>query len=42
MLQMFRTILRDNTELSEDKINELANIFMNALSSLLKTQFHSA
>ena len=28
LLQMFRTMLSDNTELSDEKINELANAFM--------------
>ena len=31
LLQMFRTMLSDNTELSDEKINELANAFMDAL-----------
>lgn len=37
MLQMFRTMLTDNTELSEEKIAELVNAFMSALPTLLKT-----
>ena len=28
LLQMFRTMLSDNTELSDEKINELASAFM--------------
>ena len=28
LLQMFRTMFSDNTELSDEKINELANAFM--------------
>lgn len=42
MLQMFRTMLTDNTELSNDKINELVNAFMNALPVLLKTSLQAA
>ena len=42
LLQMFRTILNDNTELSDDKINELVDTFMNTLPALLKTQLQAA
>jgi len=42
MLQMFRTILADNCELSDEKINELADAFMNAIPALLKTQLQVA
>lgn len=42
LLQMFRTILNDNTELSDDKINELVDTFMNTLTALLKTQLQAA
>ena len=35
-LQMFRTMLSDNTELSDKKINELASAFMNTLPAMLK------
>ena len=35
-LQMFRTMLSDNTELSGKKINELASAFMNTLPAMLK------
>ena len=31
LLEMFRTILADNTELSEEKIDELVDAFMNTL-----------
>ena len=41
LLQMFRTMLADNTELSEDKINELVDVFMNTLPPLIKTQLHA-
>lgn len=39
---MFRTMLSNNTELSEDKIDELVDAFMNALPPLMKTQLHAA
>ena len=42
LLQMFRTMISDNTELSDEKINELANAFMNALPELLKTKLQVA
>lgn len=41
-LQMFRTMLTDNTELSDEKINELVEAFMNTLPVLLKTQLQAA
>ena len=41
LLQMFRTMLTDNTELSDEKINELVEAFMNALPALLKTQLQA-
>ena len=42
MLQMFRTILADHCELSDEKINELVDVFMNAIPALLKTQLQVA
>ena len=42
LLQMFRSILKDNTELTEEKINELVDAFMNTLPVLLKTQLRAA
>ena len=42
LLQIFRTMLTDNTELSDEKIDELADAFMNALPLLLKTQLQAA
>ena len=39
-VQMFRTMLSDNTELSDEKINELVDTFMNTLPTILKTQLH--
>ena len=41
LLQIFRTILANDTELSGDKIDELVDTFMNALPPLTKTQLHA-
>ena len=40
--QMFRTVLTENTELSDEKISELVDAFMNALPELLKTKLQVA
>ncbi len=42
LLQMFRTIRNNHTELSDDKIDELVDTFMNTLPALLKAQFQAA
>ena len=42
LLQMFRTMLSDNTELSDEKINELASAFMNALPTMMKIRLQVA
>lgn len=42
LLQMFRTMLTENTELSEEKISELVDSFINTLPALLKTQLQAA
>lgn len=42
LLQMFRTVLTENTELSDEKISELVDAFMNALPELLKTKLQVA
>ena len=42
LLHMFRSILKDNTELTEEKINELVDAFMDTLPVLLKTQLQAA
>ena len=42
LLQMFRTMLSDNTELSDEKINELANAFMDALPAMMKIRLQAA
>ena len=41
LLQMFRTMLTENTALSDEKISELVDAFMNALPVLLKTQLQA-
>ena len=38
--QMLRTMLSDNSELSDEKINELVDTFINTLPIILKTQLH--
>ena len=42
LLQMFRTMLINNTELCDDKIDELVGTFINTLPALLKTQLQAA
>lgn len=42
LLQMFRTILSDTVELSEEKIDELVDTFMNAIPAVLKTKLQAA
>ena len=42
MLQMFRTMLTDNAELSDEKINELVDAFMDAIPELLKSKLQVA
>lgn len=42
LLQMFRTLLADNTELSNEKINELVDTFMDTLPLLLKSKLQAA
>ena len=42
LLQMFKTMLTDNIELSEEKINELVDAFMNAIPALLKSKLQAA
>ena len=38
LLQMFRNILVDELELSEEKLDELVNAFMNAIPTVLKSK----
>ena len=42
MLQMFRTMLTENAELSDEKIDELVDVFMNAIPVLLKSKLQVA
>ena len=42
LLEMFRAILADNTELSEEKIDELVDAFMNTLPIILKSRLQVA
>lgn len=42
MLQMFRTILSDTVELSEEKMDELVDAFMNAIPVVLKSRLQAA
>lgn len=42
LLQMFRTILSDAVELSEEKIDELVDAFMNAIPAVLKSRLQAA
>ena len=41
LLQMFRTMLTENTELSEEKISELVDAFINALPVIFKTKLQA-
>ena len=41
LLQMFRTMLSDNTEFSDEKIAELADAFMNTLPAMLKIRLQA-
>jgi len=42
MLQMFRTLLADNIDISDEKIDELVDAFMDAIPSLLKSKLQAA
>jgi len=42
LLEMFRTILADNTKLSEEKINNLADAFIDTLPTVLKSGLQAA
>ena len=42
LLQMFRTILTDYTELSDEKITQLVDTFMDTLPVILKTKLRAA
>ena len=42
LLQMFREMLNDNLDVTDDKINELVDSFMNAIPALLKSKLQAA
>lgn len=42
MLQMFRTLLADNIDISDEKIDELVDAFMDAIPTLLKSKLQAA
>lgn len=42
LLQMFRTMITENTELSDEKIDELVDAFISTLPALLKMQLQAA
>ncbi len=42
LLEMFRTILADNTEISEEKTDELVDAFMSTLPIVLKLRLQAA
>ena len=42
MLEMFRTLLVDQTDISDEKIDELVDAFMDAIPALLKSKLQAA
>ena len=42
MLQMFRTLLADQIDISDEKIDELVDAFMDAIPALLKSKLQVA
>ena len=42
LLEMFRNILMENTELSDEKANELADAFMDMIPVVLKSRLQAA
>ena len=42
MLQMFQAMLTDNDELSDEKISELVDSFINAIPALLKSKLQAS
>ena len=42
LLQMFRTLLSDQIDISDEKIDELVDTFMNAIPALLKSKLQAA
>jgi hypothetical protein len=41
LLQMFRTLLADNLDFADEKIDELVDSFMNAIPSLLRNSLQA-
>ena len=42
LLQVFRTMRQNNTELSDEKINELESAFMDAPPNMMKIRLQAA
>lgn len=42
MLQMFRTLLADQIDVSDEKIDDLVDAFMDAIPALLKSKLQAA
>ena len=42
LLQMFRTLLSDQIDISDEKIDELVDTFMDAIPALLKSKLQAA
>ena len=42
LLQMFRTLLADQIDISDEKIDELVDAFMDAIPALLKSKLQTA
>lgn len=42
MLQMFRTLLADQIDISDEKIDELVDTFMDAIPALLRSKLQAA
>jgi hypothetical protein len=42
MLQMFRTLLTDNAELPDEKIDYLVDAFMDAIPAFMKSRLQAA
>lgn len=42
LLQMFRTLLTDQIDISDEKIDELVDAFMDAVPALLKSKLQVA
>ncbi len=42
VLQMFRTLLADQIDISDEKIDDLVDAFMDAIPSILKSKLQAA